>query len=63
MGVGAITEAWSAPALAVLRESIARLPDACSECSLEPTCRGGCRGWAHYLAADWNTPGPDCARP
>lgn len=63
VGVGAITEAWSGPGLAALRGNIARLPDACAECDLEPTCRGGCRGWAHYLALDWNATGPDCVRP
>ena len=63
VGVGAIAESWSGPGLAALRENIARLPDACATCALEPTCRGGCRGWAQYLAADWNTPGPDCTRP
>jgi GeoRSP system SPASM domain protein len=63
VSVGAITEAWTGPGLAALREGIARVPEACVGCPCEPTCRGGCRGWAHYLAADWNTPGPDCARP
>jgi radical SAM protein with 4Fe4S-binding SPASM domain len=62
-GVGAITEAWSGPGLAALREGIARLPTACAGCPCEPTCRGGCRGWAHYLARDWNATGPDCIRP
>jgi radical SAM protein with 4Fe4S-binding SPASM domain len=63
VGVGSIVEAWSDPALAVLREGIARAPLACAGCPVEASCRGGCRGWAHYLAADWNTTGPDCSRP
>jgi len=63
VSVGAITEAWSGPGLAALRAGIARLPDACATCAQEPTCRGGCRGWAHFLAADWNTTGPDCVKP
>jgi radical SAM protein with 4Fe4S-binding SPASM domain len=63
VGVGAITEAWSGPGLAALREGIARIPESCAGCPCEPTCRGGCRGWAHYLAANWNATGPDCVRP
>lgn len=62
MNAGAIAEAWSGPGLAALREGIARIPAACAGCPSASTCRGGCRGWAHYLAADWNTPGPDCVR-
>jgi radical SAM protein with 4Fe4S-binding SPASM domain len=62
VSVGAITEAWSGPGLAALREGIARIPDACAKCALEPTCRGGCRGWAHYLSLDWNAAGPDCVK-
>ncbi|MHB8834904.1 MAG: SPASM domain-containing protein [Candidatus Methylomirabilia bacterium] len=63
MGDGAVAEAWSGAALAALRENLARLPDACTRCALEPTCRGGCRGWSHYLSLDWNATGPDCTRP
>jgi radical SAM protein with 4Fe4S-binding SPASM domain len=63
VGEGAITAAWSGPDLAALREAIARLPEACAGCPVEPTCRGGCRGWAHYLSGSWNAPGPDCSRP
>jgi len=63
VSVGAITEAWSGLGLAALREGITRVPHVCVACRCEPTCRGGCRGWAQYLAADWNTPGPDCTRP
>jgi radical SAM protein with 4Fe4S-binding SPASM domain len=63
VGCGAIAEAWSGTALGALREGIARVPDVCSGCSSEARCRGGCRGWAHYLAGTWNAPGPDCFRP
>ena len=62
VSVGAITAAWSGPDLAALREGIARIPAACADCPCEPACRGGCRGWAHYLA-DWNATGPDCVKP
>jgi len=61
--VGAVVEAWSGPLLAALREGIALIPQACVGCPVEASCRGGCRGWAHYLAADWNATGPDCSRP
>lgn len=63
VSAGAIHEAWSGPGLAALHERLARLPESCNDCPCEPTCRGGCRGWAHYLAADWNIPGPDCVKP
>ena len=63
VGVGAITEAWSGPSLAALREGIARIPLACDGCPCLPTCQGGCRGWAYYLADTWDAPGPDCVRP
>jgi radical SAM protein with 4Fe4S-binding SPASM domain len=63
VSVGAITEAWSGPDLAALREGIARIPETCAACPIEPTCRGGCRGWAHYLSLDWNAVGPDCVNP
>ncbi len=62
VSAGAITDAWSGPTLAALREGIAAIPASCAGCPCEPICRGGCRGWAHYLALDWNTPGPDCIR-
>ena len=63
LGVDAIADAWSGPDLAALREGIAQVPEPCAGCPCEPTCRGGCRGWAHYLSADWDTTGPDCIRP
>jgi len=62
VSVGAITEAWSGSGLAALREGIARVPETCAACPSEPTCQSGCRGWAHYLSSDWDTPGPDCTR-
>ena len=58
VGAGAIAEAWSGPGLAALREGIARIPAACAGCPCEPTCRGGCRGWAHYLARTGTPPAP-----
>jgi len=63
VSVGAIAEAWSGPGLAALREGIARIPELCAGCACEPTCRGGCRGWAHYLTGSWNVTGPDCVKP
>jgi radical SAM protein with 4Fe4S-binding SPASM domain len=60
---GAIAEAWSGAELAALRERIGQLPARCAGCPFESTCRGGCRGWAHFLAASWNATGPDCSRP
>jgi len=63
VSVGTITAAWSGPELVALREGIARIPESCAACLREPTCRGGCRGWAHYLAGSWDAPGPDCIRP
>jgi radical SAM protein with 4Fe4S-binding SPASM domain len=62
-GEGCIVNSWSGAVLAALRAGIERRPDACAGCPCEPTCRGGCRGWAHYLSADWNAVGPDCVRP
>ena len=56
--IGAIAEAWSGPALGALREGIARVPEACAGCAGEPTCRGGCRGWAHYLTEPGTPPAP-----
>lgn len=63
VGPGAIGEAWSGPVIATLRQGIATLPVACAGCPREPSCRGGCRGWAHYLAASWDAVGPDCTGP
>ena len=60
---GTIAAAWSGAELAALRSRIGRLPERCAGCPCEPTCRGGCRGWAQYLAANWNATGPDCTRP
>lgn len=63
VGGDAIREAWAGAELAALREAIARLPERCAGCAAESTCRGGCRGWAHYLHHSWNATGPDCTRP
>jgi radical SAM protein with 4Fe4S-binding SPASM domain len=59
---GAIARAWSGPVVAALREGIGTRPGLCAGCPCEPTCRGGCRGWAHVLAASWDAVGPDCVR-
>jgi radical SAM protein with 4Fe4S-binding SPASM domain len=59
---GAIEAAWAGAELAALRELIARLPERCAGCACEPTCRGGCRGWAQYLSCSWDQTGPDCTR-
>lgn len=61
-GADSLGEAWAGAELAALRAALARLPQACAGCDAETTCRGGCRGWAHYLTGNWNTPGPDCHR-
>jgi radical SAM protein with 4Fe4S-binding SPASM domain len=62
VGEGDIAEAWAGAELAALRERIARVPGRCAGCPSEPTCRGGCRGWAHYLTCSWDQTGPDCTR-
>jgi radical SAM protein with 4Fe4S-binding SPASM domain len=63
VGAGSIAHAWSGADLAALREQIGRRPAGCSGCPGEPVCRGGCRGWAHYLTGSWDSTGPDCVRP
>lgn len=63
VGEGAIRAAWAGAELAALRAQIARLPGRCAGCPREPTCRGGCRGWAHCLHHSWDATGPDCTRP
>ncbi len=45
-----------------LRESIEYVPSACEGCRRWQSCRGGCRGWAHFTAGVWDEPGPDCGR-
>ncbi len=62
MGKGAITDSWADAALAALREGIEQQPHECADCTCEPTCRGGCRGWAHYISGSWSAIGPDCVR-
>jgi len=63
MGEGEIGAAWSGETLTALREGIARLPAVCADCRVLSSCRGGCRGWAHFLAGSWTATGPDCIRP
>jgi radical SAM protein with 4Fe4S-binding SPASM domain len=63
MEAGAICGAWAGADLAAVRAAISSLPEACAGCPAESTCRGGCRGWAHYLSGSWNAPGPDCVKP
>jgi len=62
VGAGTITAAWADGELAALRERIAAVPPACRGCPAEASCRGGCRGWAHYLGRSWEATGPDCTR-
>jgi len=62
MEVGALGKAWAGADLAALRDVIRRLPTACTGCPVESTCRGGCRGWAHYLTGSWDAAGPDCVK-
>lgn len=45
-----------------LRESIEHVPSACERCRRWQSCRGGCRGWAHFTDGTWDEPGPDCGR-
>ena len=58
VGCGAIAEAWSGRASA---RCATESPESRSlrRLRLRATCRGGCRGWAHYLAGTWNALGPD----
>lgn len=63
MGAGALTRAWAGEELQSLRAEIDRLPPACRGCPEETSCRGGCRGWAQFLAGNWEETGPDCVRP
>lgn len=62
MEAGALTRAWAGDELRSLREVIAALPAACRGCPAENACRGGCRGWAQFLAGSWDATGPDCLR-
>jgi GeoRSP system SPASM domain protein len=62
MEAGSLGRAWAGTGLAALRAAILRFPQACASCPVESTCRGGCRGWAHYLTGSWDTTGPDCVR-
>jgi radical SAM protein with 4Fe4S-binding SPASM domain len=62
METGTLSAAWAGTDLAALRAATRRLPEACAGCPLESTCRGGCRGWAHYITGSWDTTGPDCVK-
>ncbi|HWR98667.1 MAG TPA: SPASM domain-containing protein [Candidatus Methanoperedens sp.] len=59
---GAIRAAWSGAEIVTLRGHLAALPARCSGCPAATACRGGCRGWAHYLHHTWTATGPDCTR-
>ncbi|HEY6000227.1 MAG TPA: SPASM domain-containing protein [bacterium] len=63
VGSGAIRAAWAGAELAALRAEVERVPARCAACPAEASCRGGCRGWAHYLTGTWDATGPDCTRP
>ena len=62
MEQGAISRAWAGQEAQTIRDDVAHMPTACRGCPAEITCRGGCRGWAHYLAGAWDAVGPDCMR-
>ena len=62
VGEGAIGAAWGGADLEALRAVVAKAPRDCEGCALGPACRGGCRGWAHYVTGSWEAVGPDCAR-
>jgi GeoRSP system SPASM domain protein len=59
---GIFEAVWSSDERRCLRESIEEVPFACEGCRRWESCRGGCRGWAHFIAGAWNEPGPDCGR-
>ena len=57
---GIVESVWKSDECRRLRESIEQVPSACEGCRRWQSCRGGCRGWAHFTAGDWDEPGPDC---
>ena len=59
---GIFEAVWGSDERRCLRESIEEVPPACEGCRRWQSCRGGCRGWAHFIAGAWNEPGPDCGR-
>lgn len=59
---GSMERLWSEEERSRLRSAIETIPPGCEGCRLWQTCRGGCRGWAHFIAGDWGSPGPDCGR-
>lgn len=60
---GSMERLWSEEERSRLRSAIETVPPDCGGCRLWETCRGGCRGWAHFISGDWGSPGPDCGRP
>lgn len=57
-----LAEAWRSDEAAGIRTAVGEMPPLCDDCDDLAACRGGCRGWAHYLAGTWKEPGPDCGR-
>ncbi len=62
IGESPIDRIWGNEEVRALRHAIEKVPLACEDCGEWTDCRGGCRGWAHFLAANWGEPGPDCGR-
>lgn len=60
---GTIVRLWGEEELDRLRKAIGTVPSECGECRTWDSCRGGCRGWAHFITGSWDSPGPDCGRP
>jgi radical SAM protein with 4Fe4S-binding SPASM domain len=58
----ALAKAWRSDEAAGIRRAVGGMPPLCEDCDDLAACRGGCRGWAHYLAGTWSEPGPDCGR-
>jgi len=59
---GSIGRLWGNREVRSLRQAIAETPVGCEGCDEWHECRGGCRGWAHFLSGRWKEPGPDCSR-
>jgi radical SAM protein with 4Fe4S-binding SPASM domain len=60
IGENGLGAAWKGEEAQKVREAVKRMPSLCADCGDLPSCRGGCRGWAHYLSGGWDEPGPDC---
>ncbi len=52
LGASELVTLWAAPERRSLAAQLAAAPRACAGCSLETSCRGGCRGYAPDLARD-----------